>query len=227
VTGGSGFIGAHLVARLAQQRRVCILDVHPPTCAPEGIRYVRGSVLDSAAVHEALEDVQEVYHLAALSNMWMPDKADFQAVNCAGTQVMIDAARKRGVARFLHCSTGALLFGRSRKETVITEETITTLDEMPGAYTRSKLLAEQSALQAAAAGFPLVIASPTMPIGPHNGNLTPPNQICCAFSRSACNSISTSRSIWSTCATSPPASFWRCTTVRSGSATSSAARTFL
>jgi dihydroflavonol-4-reductase len=181
VTGGSGFIGAHLVARLAQQRRVCILDVHPPTCAPEGTRYVRGSVLDSAAVHEALEDVQEVYHLAALSNMWMPDKADFQAVNCAGTQVMIDAARKRGVARFLHCSTGALLFGRSRKETVITEETITTFDEMPGAYTRSKLLAEQSALQAAAAGFPLVIASPTMPIGPHNGNLTPPNQMLLRF----------------------------------------------
>lgn len=45
---------------------------------------------------------------------------------------------------------------------------------MPGAYTRSKMLAEQSALQAAASGFPVVIANPTMPIGPHHGNLTPP-----------------------------------------------------
>ena len=45
---------------------------------------------------------------------------------------------------------------------------------MPGVYTRSKLLAEQRALQAAASGFPVVIANPTMPIGPHYGNLTPP-----------------------------------------------------
>jgi len=48
------------------------------------------------------------------------------------------------------------------------------LDQMPGAYTRSKMLGEQQALQAAASGFPVVIANPTMPIGPHNGNLTPP-----------------------------------------------------
>jgi dihydroflavonol-4-reductase len=45
---------------------------------------------------------------------------------------------------------------------------------MPGLYTRSKMLAEQAAAQAAAAGFPLVIGTPTMPIGPHDHNLTPP-----------------------------------------------------
>jgi dihydroflavonol-4-reductase len=181
VTGGSGFIGAHLVSQLAHERRVCVLDLNPPSSAAEGVRYVPGSVLDPAAVHAALEGVEEVYHLAALSGMWMPNKADFQAVNYAGTQIVIEAARQRGVSRFLHCSTGALLFGRSRRESVVTEATATSLDEMPGAYTRSKLLAEQSALQAAAAGFPVVIASPTMPIGPHNGSLTPPNQMLLRF----------------------------------------------
>jgi dihydroflavonol-4-reductase len=45
---------------------------------------------------------------------------------------------------------------------------------MPGLYTRSKMLAEQFAAQAAASGFPLVIGTPTMPIGPHDHNLTPP-----------------------------------------------------
>ena len=45
---------------------------------------------------------------------------------------------------------------------------------MPGAYTRSKMLGEHQALQAAALGFHIVIANPTMPIGPHNGNFTPP-----------------------------------------------------
>ena len=181
VTGGSGFIGAHLVALLAQDRRVCILDTHPPAGAPEGVRYIKGSVLDAAVVREALEDVEEVYHLAALASMWTSRRSDFQAVNCLGTEVVIDAARARGISRFLHCSTGAVLFGRSSSETIVAEETATTVDEMPGAYTRSKLLAERSVLQAAAAGFPVVIASPTMPIGPHNGNLTPPNQMLLRF----------------------------------------------
>jgi len=175
VTGGSGFIGQHLVALLTQDRRVRVLDVRAPACAPEGVQYVKGSVLDPAVVREALIDVEEVYHLAALPSMWIPHKDDFHAVNCVGTEIMIDGARKRGVSRFLHCSTECILFSRAGKEPVVTEQITTTLEEMPGAYTRSKLLAEQSALQAAATGLPVVIANPTMPIGPHRGNLTPPN----------------------------------------------------
>jgi dihydroflavonol-4-reductase len=182
VTGGSGFIGQHLVALLAQDHRVRILDLRPPVCAPEGVQYVKGSVLDPAAVQTALDDVEQVYHLAALPGMWVPHKDDFHVVNCRGTEIMIDAARKRGVSRFVHCSTESILFGRSGAEGVVNEDIATTLEEMPGAYTRSKLLAEQSALQAAAAGFPVVVANPTMPIGPHHGNLTPPNLMLRHFS---------------------------------------------
>jgi dihydroflavonol-4-reductase len=174
VTGGSGFIGQHLVALLAQDRRVRILDLRPPACAPEGVQFVKGSVLDPTAVQQALDDVDEVYHLAALPGMWIPRKDDFHAVNFRGTEVVIDAARERGVPRFLHCSTESILFSPSSSVPVVNEQVSTTLDEMPGAYTRSKILAEQSALQAAASGFPVVIANPTMPIGPHHGNLTPP-----------------------------------------------------
>jgi dihydroflavonol-4-reductase len=175
VTGGGGFIGQHLVAALlAQGRRVRILDLRPPTCAMTGAQYVSGSVLDPELVREALNDVGEVYHLAALPGMWIPRKDDFHAVNCRGTEIMLDAARKRGVSRFLHCSTESILFGTSPPASSTVEQVYTTPDEMPGAYTRSKLFAEQLALQAAASGFPVLIASPTMPIGPHHGNLTPP-----------------------------------------------------
>ena len=175
VTGGGGFIGRHLVAALlAQGRRVRILDLRPPTCAMTGAQYVSGSVLDPELVREALNDVGEVYHLAALPGMWIPRKDDFHSVNCRGTEIMLDAARKRGVSRFLHCSTELILFGTSPPASSTVEQVYTTSDEMPGAYTRSKLFAEQRALQAAASGFPVLIASPTMPIGPHHGNLTPP-----------------------------------------------------
>jgi dihydroflavonol-4-reductase len=106
--------------------------------------------------------------------MWMPCKDDFHAVNCRGTEIMLAAARKRGVSRFLHCSTESILFGAAPPKSDCIESIHATPAEMPGAYTRSKLLAERLALDAAASGFPVVIASPTMPIGPHHGNLTPP-----------------------------------------------------
>lgn len=174
VTGGSGFIGQHLVpVLLARGRAVRILDLREPEYAPAGLQFVKGSILDPEQVRNALDGVDEVYHLAALPGMWMPDKKDFHAVNCRGTENVIAAARERHVLRFLYCSTESILFSRSNSEPVVTESVRTTPEEMPGAYTRSKMLAEQRALQAAASGFPIVIANPTMPIGPHR-NLTPP-----------------------------------------------------
>jgi dihydroflavonol-4-reductase len=173
VTGGSGFIGQHLVAALLRQgRRVRILDLRPPTCDLEGAQFIKGSVLDPAKVREAVTNVEEVYHLAALPGMWVPRMQDFHTVNCLGTEAVIAAARERGVSRLLHCSTESILFSASSSDRFVAEHTSTTLEEMPGAYTRSKMSAEQRAL-GAASGFPVVVASPTMPIG-NDPNLTPP-----------------------------------------------------
>jgi dihydroflavonol-4-reductase len=175
VTGGAGFIGQHLVSALvARGRKVRILDRRPPVCAVSGVEYVSGSVLDSALVTEALRDVDEVYHLAGLPGMWLPEKSAFHAVNFQGTEIVIAAARKRGAARFLHCSTESILFRSASLQDAANEHSLLPPEDMPGLYTRSKMLAEQSAARAAAAGFPLVIGTPTMPIGPHDHNLTPP-----------------------------------------------------
>ena len=175
VTGGSGFIGQHLVTSLlAHGRRVRILDLRPPRYIPTAVQYVQGSVLDSELLQAALDDVEEVYHLAGLPGMWARHKDDFHAVNAQGTARVIAAARKRGVSRLLYCSTESILFRPSCTASALSEDVSVTLDEMPGVYTRSKMLGEQQALRAAASGFPVVIANPTMPIGPHNGSLTPP-----------------------------------------------------
>jgi dihydroflavonol-4-reductase len=175
VTGGSGFVGQHLVAALvACGRSVRVLDLREPACAPAGVEYVKGSILDAKQVAVALDDVEEVYHLAALPGMWMRRKDDFHDVNCRGTEIVIEAARARGVTRFLHCSTESILFGASNAEPVVTEDVRATPEDMPGVYTRSKMMAERRAMEAAAAGYPVRIANPTMPIGPHGGSLTPP-----------------------------------------------------
>jgi len=182
VTGGTGFIGQHLVSALAaRDRKVRVLDPRPPVCATPDVEYVSGSVLDAGLVDESLRDVDEVYHLAGLPGMWLPDKNDFHAVNFKGTEVVIAAARKRGVARFLHCSTESILFRPTSSRHDASEPSLLPPEQMPGVYTRSKMLAEQAAIQAAAEGFPLVIGTPTMPIGPHDHNLTPPTAMLRQF----------------------------------------------
>ncbi|WP_051677591.1 NAD-dependent epimerase/dehydratase family protein [Bradyrhizobium sp. URHD0069] len=175
VTGGSGFIGQHLVSELvARDRQVRVLDLKPPVCALPEVHYVKGSVLDSVLVDDALDGVDQVYHLAGLPGMWMPRKNDFHAVNYGGTEVVIAAARKRGIARFLHCSTESILFRASPSQDAVADDALLPADGMPGPYTRSKMLADRLAMQAAAYGFPVVVGCPTMPIGPNDHNLTPP-----------------------------------------------------
>jgi dihydroflavonol-4-reductase len=175
VTGGSGFIGQHLVSALvARNRQVRVLDLLPAAHLLPDVQYIEGSVLDPDLVDQSLRDVDEVYHLAALPGMWLPKKDDFHTVNFHGTEVVITAARKRGVARFLHCSTESILFGTSPSRDAVCEQGLLQPHDMPGLYTRSKLLAEQLAMQAASSGFPVVVGTPTMPIGPHDHNLTPP-----------------------------------------------------
>jgi nucleoside-diphosphate-sugar epimerase len=176
VTGGSGFIGQHLVAALvARGARVRVLDVRCPTHMVADVHYIEGSVLDAAAVRDAVDGVEQVYHLAGLPGMWMPDRQDFQRVNCQGTETVLAAARARKVQRFLHCSTESILFDYPGAEGAASAPTAPPATAMPGAYTRSKALAEARAMEAAAEGLPVVIGTPTMPIGPHDSNLTPPS----------------------------------------------------
>jgi dihydroflavonol-4-reductase len=113
--------------------------------------------------------------------MWVANKQDFHDVNCRGTEIVLAAAMKRGVSRFLHCSTESILFPYSDLNGVAAEEALQPADAMPGAYTRSKSLAEHHAAKAAAAGFPLVIGTPTMPIGAADHNLTPPTAMLWYF----------------------------------------------
>jgi dihydroflavonol-4-reductase len=175
VTGGTGFIGLHLVSALvARGRQVRVLDIQAPASALPDVEYVQGSVLDPERVEQALEGIDEVYHLAGLPGMWMPEKNDFYAVNYRGTEVMIAAARKRGIARFLHCSTESILFRGSSPGDDVADDALLPADDAAGPYTRSKLHAERLAMQAAASGFPVIVGCPTMPIGPHDRNLTPP-----------------------------------------------------
>jgi dihydroflavonol-4-reductase len=127
-----------------------------------------------------MDGIDEVYHLAGLPGMWLPRKDDFRNVNYGGTEIVIETARRRDVKRFLHCSTESILFRSSPSNDYLPDNAALSCD-MPGPYTRSKMLAERLAMRVAASGYPVVIGCPTMPIGPHDHNFTPPTAMLCHF----------------------------------------------
>ena len=110
------------------------------------VEYIEGSVLDAGLVRNAVAGVDQVYHLAGLPGMWMPDREDFYRVNCVGTENVLAAARASRIRRFLHCSTESILFDYPGSMGAAAAETAPPAEAMPGAYTRSKALAEAAAL---------------------------------------------------------------------------------
>ena len=189
VTGGSGFIGGHLVAALAARgERTRILDRQdPPDPLPPGVEFQRGSILDEAAVARALDGVERVYHLAAVALLWNRDPTVFDRVNRQGTRMLLDAAaRAPGLRRFVHCSTEAVMIGHPPPRQMprrLDESADPGLEALAGPYCRSKYRAERDALAAAAQGLPVVVVNPTAPIGPGDRLPTPPNAMLRMFRR--------------------------------------------
>lgn len=182
VTGGSGFIGRHLVSELlARGEKVRILDRARPIKLPQAVEFISGSILDRDVVARALTGVDRVYHLAAIAHLWTPKQDDYDVVNRLGTEIVLAAAAERTIAKFVHCSTEAVLAPARARPSMIDEDTPTDLADMAGPYTRSKYLAEQAVLAAARSGLPAVIVNPTLPVGPGDKELTPPSAMLAHF----------------------------------------------
>ncbi len=179
VTGGAGFIGSHLVDNLVKKGdRVRVVERPGAEVAhlPSGVEIVRADIRDREAVIEAIKGAWRVYHLAANPNLWVRDRAEFDAVNHRGTVHVLDAALDGGAERVLHTSTESILT-RARQEGPIGADVQISIDDAVGPYCRSKLRAENEAMNRARAGKAVVIANPTMPIGPGDRGLSPPSRL--------------------------------------------------
>lgn len=185
VTGGGGFLGRHIVRLLLQRgRQVRVLDIDTGALSASGAELIEGSVTDPAAVAAAMSGVRRVFHTAGNPNLWARRKDAFREINFVGTKIVLAEAERQGVDRFVFTSTAAILFrkaGLFRRAGRNGSTVPLTLADMPGDYCRSKFLAEQEAFAAARAGMPVVIVSPTLPIGPGDRHLTPPTRMILDF----------------------------------------------
>jgi len=175
VTGGSGFLGRHLIAALrAEGRPVRALarsEASARAVREAGADPVAGDLDDEAALREGMRGCDRAFHAAAYVKGWGP-REEFHRATVQGTERVIAAARAAGVRRLVHVSTEAVLAGGGSLANV--DETRPRPRRPVGLYPWSKGLAE-ARVEAAngAGGLETVIVRPRFIWGAGDTSLLP------------------------------------------------------
>jgi UDP-glucose 4-epimerase len=143
VTGGSGFIGSHVVDKLVLAGHdVVVFDDHPHIQNPAA-HYVAGDVLDPDSVRRVMSGTDVVFHLAGMSNVDIAALNPLKTVklNVEGTAVIADAAREAGGVRVVLAST-VWVFGAAAGSGPVDETAAIDLDRSGHLYTSTKIAAE-------------------------------------------------------------------------------------
>ena len=181
VTGANGFVGAAVVrALLAAGERVrAFVRAGSDRRNLDGLEVETavGDIREPATLAAAMRGCRAVFHVAADYRLWVPNADAMLATNVQGSVNVLDAAADAGVARVVYTSSVATL-GLRKDRGPADEETPVTLDDMIGAYKRSKYLAEQAvARRAREIGLDVVTVNPSTPVGPGDIKPTPTGRI--------------------------------------------------
>ncbi len=185
VTGGTGFVGAHVVRALLERggdRLRCLARPGGDRSNLDGcdVEVVEGDLRDPASLRAACAGCREVYHCAADYRLFVRRPRDLYAANVDGARNVFLAAAEAGAERIVHTSSvGAL--GLEPDGRPATETTPVRAAAMVGHYKRSKFQAERAAVEAARAGAPVVIVNPSTPVGERDVKPTPTGQIIVDF----------------------------------------------
>jgi len=172
VTGGTGFLGRHLVERLlAQGRAVTVLARRSaPDLEKRGVRFVVADLADANAVRSACRGVETVFHVAAKVGVWGRDD-DFFRANVLGTRAVLEGCRTHGVRRFVHTSTSSVVYNGRDLSGV--DESLPLAATCPAAYPLTKAAAEREVLAANAPELRTIALRPHLIWGVGDPHLVP------------------------------------------------------
>ncbi len=175
VTGGTGFLGQHLVPLLVSQgHQVRLIGRSQPPASISGVEFVKGDLKDREAVRRALVDVEVVYHLAGMVAFDPKEARKMYDLHVAATRELLREVREVGtVKRFILASTSGAI-AVSKEERVGTEEDdypIEVVGRWP--YYTSKIYEERLTLEFCRQhGIPLVVLNPSLLLGPGDDRLS-------------------------------------------------------
>src|SRR6266516_2776696 len=177
VTGGTGFLGAHLVRQLvesgAKDIRVMATSI-PEWLTGLGVDTIEGSVTNADDVARAVEDIQEIYHLAGRVSRDRDDAREMYKLHVEGTRLLCDAAKKAGVKTIVMSSSSGTIAVTEKGDLTPDETYPPPLDIIARwPYYASKAYQEMAALERFhGQGLRLVILNPSLLLGPGDERLS-------------------------------------------------------
>jgi dihydroflavonol-4-reductase len=170
VTGGTGFLGANLAKGLLEQGwsvRILRRKTSPLEAVKDlPVEHAVGDITDLNSLLTAMQGIEVVFNVAAISQYWRYTPSLIYKVNVGGAQNVFDAATRSGVKRIVHTSSAAavgILRGRSATEDDPFNQ---PPDRFP--YGHSKWLAEAIVRERVRAGRDIVMVNPAVIIGPRD-----------------------------------------------------------
>ncbi len=146
VTGGGGFVGLHIVKLLCEAGIDCVVlgRNYYPKAEAIGATCVQCDIRNRAAVQEAIQNVDTVFHVAALAGIW-GDWDDYYQINVLGTENVVAACRENGVQNLVYTSTPSVVF--NGEDILMGDESLPYGEKILCHYQKTKILAEKHVLE--------------------------------------------------------------------------------
>jgi dihydroflavonol-4-reductase len=177
ITGGTGFLGSHLVRQLVESGtkdiRVMATSI-PEWLTGLGVDTFEGSVTNSDDVARAVEGVNEIYHLAGKVSREKDEAREMYKLHVEGTRLLCDAATRAGVKTMVMASSSGTIAVSEASDTFADETCSPPLDIIARwPYYASKSYQEMAARERFnGKGARLVIMNPSLLLGPGDDRLS-------------------------------------------------------
>jgi dihydroflavonol-4-reductase len=176
ITGGTGFLGTHIVRQFldAGEKNLRVMASSVPAWMKDaGVEAAEGSVTNREDVAKAVKNVSAIYHLAGRVSRDNGDAAVMNKIHVEGTRILCEAARDAGVKTFVLASSSGTIAVSETEE--ILDETYPPPVEIitRWAYYASKFFQERTALENFdGKGLKLVILNPSLLLGTDDERLS-------------------------------------------------------
>ena len=172
VTGGAGLLGSELIRQLLS-KGCMVRAIYNKTSLPDFnsnlLEQFQCDILDIIGLEEAMQDIEQVYHCAAIVAFEPSRKQEMFKINIEGTTNIVNAALNTGIKKLVHVSSVAAL-GRIRENEAVNETMNWTEETSNSIYGQSKYLGELEVWRGVGEGLDAVIVNPVIILGEGDWN---------------------------------------------------------